>query len=80
MKELKQLPLHVILQDSEDFLNQLVHRMPNKTFIMGLSTGITHADFIEVRAPKPILIVSTTRDYFSIQGARETYSGGKESI
>ncbi|MEN8229493.1 MAG: hypothetical protein ABFS38_15140, partial [Bacteroidota bacterium] len=26
-----------------------------------------------VRAPKPTLIISTTRDFFSIQGARETY-------
>jgi dienelactone hydrolase len=36
--------------------------------------GITHADLIEVRAPKPTLIVSTTRDFFSIQGARESYN------
>lgn len=33
---------------------------------------IEHADFIEVRAPKPMMIVTTTRDYFNIQGARET--------
>nr|WKN35678.1 acetylxylan esterase [Tunicatimonas sp. TK19036] len=31
------------------------------------------ADFLIVRAPKPTLIVSTTRDMFSIAGARETY-------
>jgi dienelactone hydrolase len=35
--------------------------------------GLDHPDFIEVRAPKPTLIISTTRDFFSIQGARETY-------
>jgi dienelactone hydrolase len=35
--------------------------------------GLDHADFIEVRAPKPTLIISTTRDFFSIQGARETF-------
>ncbi len=38
-----------------------------------IKEGITHADLIEVRAPKPTLIVSTTRDFFSIQGARESY-------
>jgi len=37
------------------------------------SGGIDHADFIEVRAPKPTLIMATTRDFFSIQGTRETY-------
>jgi hypothetical protein len=35
--------------------------------------GITHADLLEVRAPKPLLISSTTRDFFSIQGAVETF-------
>src|SRR5690606_23849012 len=38
-----------------------------------ISKGIGLADFIEVRAPKPTLMVTTTRDMFSIQGARETY-------
>lgn len=40
---------------------------------------IEHADFIEVRAPKPMMIVTTTRDYFSIQGARETYREAKKA-
>ncbi len=31
------------------------------------------ADFLIARAPKPALIISTTRDFFSIAGARETY-------
>ncbi len=39
-----------------------------------ISEGIDHADLLEVRAPKPTLMVTTTRDFFSIQGARETYS------
>jgi dienelactone hydrolase len=39
-----------------------------------VSNGITHADFIEARAPKPTLMVTTTRDYFSIQGARESFT------
>ncbi|HBE43192.1 MAG TPA: xylan esterase, partial [Bacteroidales bacterium] len=39
----------------------------------GIARGIDHADYIEVRAPKPTLIMANTRDFFSIQGSRETY-------
>ena len=47
-------------QDAEqDFLNQI-------------SIGLDHADFLEVRAPRPALMITTTNDMFSIQGARET--------
>jgi hypothetical protein len=45
-----------------------------QNFYNGISSGIDHADFIEIRAPKPTLIMATTRDFFSIQGARETYT------
>lgn len=45
----------------------------------GIARGIDHADFIHARAPKPTLIISTTNDYFSIQGARETFSEAKKS-
>ncbi len=38
-----------------------------------ISEGIDHADLLEVRAPKPGLMITTTRDFFSIQGARETF-------
>jgi len=38
-----------------------------------ISKGLDHPDFIELWAPKPTLIMSTTRDFFSIQGARETF-------
>ncbi len=34
--------------------------------------GIDHADFLEVRAPKPALMITTSRDMFNIQGALET--------
>lgn len=34
--------------------------------------GIDHADMLEAHAPKPCLLITTTRDQFSIQGARET--------
>jgi len=49
-----------------------------QNFYHGISSGIDHADFIEIRAPKPTLIMATTRDFFSIQGTRETYAEVKK--
>ena len=37
------------------------------------------ADLLIVRAPQPALIISTTRDYFSIEGARESYQEIKKA-
>jgi len=37
-----------------------------------IASGLDHADFLIVRAPKPALMITTTRDMFSIQGAIET--------
>jgi hypothetical protein len=37
-----------------------------------ISRGIDHGDLLAVRAPKPALMITTTRDIFSIQGAMET--------
>lgn len=37
-----------------------------------ISKGLDHADFLIVRAPKPALMITTTNDMFSIQGAMET--------
>ncbi len=45
-----------------------------QNFYQGILNGLTHADLLEVRAPTPALIGAGTRDYFSIQGARETYT------
>lgn len=39
-----------------------------------LAEGLDMNDLIEARAPKATMIVSTTRDYFSIQGAREVFN------
>jgi dienelactone hydrolase len=44
-----------------------------QNFNGGLVHRIDHADLLEARAPRATLIVSTTRDFFSIQGARETF-------
>lgn len=45
----------------------------------GIARGIDLPDYIEVRAPKPTMIVSTTRDIFSIQGVRDTYREAKRA-
>ncbi|MGH2642757.1 MAG: alpha/beta hydrolase, partial [Chitinophagaceae bacterium] len=37
-----------------------------------IARGIDHPDLLEVRAPKPTLMITTTRDFFPIQGAIET--------
>lgn len=37
------------------------------------ASGLDQADFLLARAPRPTLLVTTTRDIFSIQGARETF-------
>lgn len=39
-----------------------------------ISRGLDHGDLLEVRAPRPALMITTTRDMFSIQGAMETES------
>lgn len=44
----------------------------------GLFMGLDHADYVEVRAPKPTLIMATTNDFFSIQGVRETFAEAAE--
>ncbi len=37
-----------------------------------IARGLDHADFLIVRAPKPAIMITTTNDFFSIQGAKET--------
>jgi hypothetical protein len=44
-----------------------------------IACGFDHPDFIHSRAPKPTLIVTTTHDFFSQQGARETFAEAKKS-
>ena len=55
-------------QDSEQNLVKLIYH------------GLDHADFIAVRAPKPTLIMATTRDFFSIQGTRETFQEARKAF
>lgn len=43
-----------------------------QNFFNGIKRGLDMADLIEVRAPKPMLMITTSRDMFPIQGAIET--------
>lgn len=43
-----------------------------QNFMHGIAEGLDQGDLLLVRAPRPALMITTTRDIFSIQGARET--------
>ncbi|KAA9038684.1 prolyl oligopeptidase family serine peptidase [Ginsengibacter hankyongi] len=43
-----------------------------QNFFYGIKRGIDMADLLLARAPKPVLMVTTSRDMFPIQGAIET--------
>ncbi len=45
-----------------------------QNFYNGLKKNFDHADYFYLRGTKPSLLITTTNDFFSIQGARETYS------
>src|SRR5690625_681404 len=44
-----------------------------QNFYKGIASGIDHPELLLARAPKPTLIMATTRDFFSIEGTRETF-------
>jgi cephalosporin-C deacetylase-like acetyl esterase len=44
-----------------------------------IKNGLDHPDLLHMRAPKPVLIVTTTHDFFSQQGARETFAEVQKS-
>ena len=44
-----------------------------------IKNGMDHADFLHIRAPKPALIITTIHDFFSQQGARETFAEVQKS-
>lgn len=50
-----------------------------QNFYHGLAKGIDHADFLEIRAPKPTLVMATTRDFFNITGTREVFERVKNA-
>jgi cephalosporin-C deacetylase-like acetyl esterase len=42
-----------------------------------IADGLDHADFVYAAAPRPYLMLSAIRDFFSITGARDTYRESK---
>ena len=44
-----------------------------------LGDGLDHADFVHAFAPRPYLILSAIRDFFSISGARQTFEEARRS-
>lgn len=44
-----------------------------QNFYRGIQAGLDQPDLLIVRAPKPSLMITTTRDIFNIEGAREAY-------
>ncbi len=48
-----------------------------QNFIGGIAAGLNIADLLIAYAPRPLLIVTTTRDIFSIQGARDAFKETK---
>jgi len=50
-----------------------------QNFVGGIAAGLDIPDLLISFAPKPLLIVSTTRDIFSIQGARDAFKEAKQA-
>lgn len=42
-----------------------------------IALGIDHADYLILRAPKPTIILASTRDFFDIQGTWDSYRQAK---
>ncbi|MBI4623319.1 MAG: acetylxylan esterase [Verrucomicrobia bacterium] len=55
-------------QDPEQYLHRQIAR------------GIDHPEYLLARAPRPTLLVTTTRDFFNIQGSRETFAEVKPAF
>ncbi|GAA4432545.1 alpha/beta hydrolase family protein [Ravibacter arvi] len=60
-----------------------------QNFIGSIAKGFDIPDLIEMRAPRPTMLITTQNDFFSIQGARDVYReaagafnalGGKENL
>ena len=58
----------------ERLLSSIGPQDAEQNLFHGIKAGLNHADLLAVRAPKPTLMITTTRDFFSIQGARETFN------
>ena len=50
-----------------------------QNFAGGIAAGLDISDLLISFAPKPMLLVTTTRDIFSIQGARDAFKDAKQA-
>lgn len=57
------------ITDYKILFSSIAPKDAEQNIFHGIMNGITYVDLLETRAPKPLLISSTTRDYFNIQGA-----------
>jgi len=48
-----------------------------QNFVDGIKDGLDYPDYLIAFAPKPFLILSATRDFFPIEGARATHAEAK---
>ncbi len=53
-------------------LQSIGPRDGEQNLIHMFSRGIDQPDFLSIRAPKPVLMITTANDMFNIQGSRET--------
>ncbi len=67
------------LTDYNYLLRSIGPQDAEQNFYHFIYEGLDHADLVEQRVPKPTLMVLTTRDFFSIQGARETFEEAKKA-
>ena len=51
-----------------------------QNFYHGIKEGIDLADLLQLRAPKPTMMITTSRDIFSIQGARDVFEETKPAF
>jgi cephalosporin-C deacetylase-like acetyl esterase len=45
-----------------------------------IKLGFDHPDYLHLRAPKPTMVITTTHDFFSQQGARESFAEAQRSF
>lgn len=61
----------------EQLLTQLGPQDSEQNIFGQVAFGMDHADYVLMRAPRPTLICSTTRDFFPIAGAWDTFRQAK---
>jgi hypothetical protein len=76
----------VLAAAPENFITDLEHLWKSRgpqdaeqNFLHATAMGFDHADLIELRAPKPTMLIATTRDIFSIEGTTNTYLEAKRA-